>query len=508
MLSRTINTIRTFLGLTDTPSSYTGQAGLVVKVKGDETGLEFGTGGGVTDHALLTNLNWASAGHTIDANVNFAGFRAVALVCDNGVTLPSSPVSGQWFLHTPTGRKVLMMYDGSAWQPIWNNGAATMYVGSTGTDSQNNGGATGTGAFLTIQFAVNQIAGLVGGDVTINVAAGTYNESVKVEGKYATGAFNIIIEGARTVAYDGIVTSGSGGTGATRASVTAVDTDPSWLPWTTNQWVGYFVRFKDNTTTTALRGVVRPIVSNPAGAYAGTLTLCGTLNDATPAGTPPTPVSGDTFEIFSNGAIIDGQATRTTCFINGVNQQGVLLRTMHMQNTNQSTLTTYAVDTNPFGKPKMGTGGFLNLQGCSIDNAGGITVTADNGFATYWCYILSNYIQLTGGKGSFWNTFINAKASGGIGILAAYTSLVYVKAGTTIRGLSNTGYGLYVTGSTTIYTGNGVNEGYLYIAGWSTGAYALATSVIVGTSNNQYTDGALTNTTNESAVSASYGYID
>jgi hypothetical protein len=38
----------TFLQLTDTPSSYSGQAGKIVKVKSDETGLEFGTisGGG------------------------------------------------------------------------------------------------------------------------------------------------------------------------------------------------------------------------------------------------------------------------------------------------------------------------------------------------------------------------------------------------------------------------------------------------------------------------------
>ena len=37
--------ITTFLGLSDTPTTYSGQAGKVVKVKGDESGLEFGTGG-------------------------------------------------------------------------------------------------------------------------------------------------------------------------------------------------------------------------------------------------------------------------------------------------------------------------------------------------------------------------------------------------------------------------------------------------------------------------------
>jgi hypothetical protein len=43
-------TTKTFLGLTDTPDSYVGQAGKKVKVKADESGLEFvpDTGGGIT----------------------------------------------------------------------------------------------------------------------------------------------------------------------------------------------------------------------------------------------------------------------------------------------------------------------------------------------------------------------------------------------------------------------------------------------------------------------------
>lgn len=35
-----------FLELSDTPASYTGKAGLFLKVKADETGLEFGSGVG------------------------------------------------------------------------------------------------------------------------------------------------------------------------------------------------------------------------------------------------------------------------------------------------------------------------------------------------------------------------------------------------------------------------------------------------------------------------------
>src|SRR3990172_4336 len=122
-----------------------------------------------------------AVGNVLAGDVDFATYKAVALACDNGATLPTSPVTGQWFLHTPTGRKILMMYDGSAWQPVWNMGSATMYVnGTSGTDSQDKGFGTGTDAFNTIQFAVNQIAGLVGGNILIYISGGTYAENVIV----------------------------------------------------------------------------------------------------------------------------------------------------------------------------------------------------------------------------------------------------------------------------------------------------------------------------------------
>lgn len=70
-----------FTDLTDVPSSYTGQAGKVVKVKGTEDGLEFGTGG-ISDHTLLTNIGTSthpqldtersnSISHRADATIHF-----------------------------------------------------------------------------------------------------------------------------------------------------------------------------------------------------------------------------------------------------------------------------------------------------------------------------------------------------------------------------------------------------------------------------------------------------
>ena len=111
------------------------------------------------NHATLANLNWAAAGHTIDADVNFAKFKAIAMVCDNGATLPAAPVAGQWFLHTPTGRNVLMQYSGTVWIPIISLSSMTMYVDSEGAthgDNQNYGYSSAV-TFDTVQFAIDQI---------------------------------------------------------------------------------------------------------------------------------------------------------------------------------------------------------------------------------------------------------------------------------------------------------------------------------------------------------------
>lgn len=72
-----------FIGLSDSPSSYTGQAGKVVKVNATEDGLEFVVGGGgVTDHTLLTNIGTSthpqldserssSISHRADSTIHF-----------------------------------------------------------------------------------------------------------------------------------------------------------------------------------------------------------------------------------------------------------------------------------------------------------------------------------------------------------------------------------------------------------------------------------------------------
>jgi hypothetical protein len=72
MATTTINVNASFTGLSDTPSSYTGQAGKAVFVKLDESGLEFGTAGG-GDNLFTANLT-LGANRTHDMNGNSMTF--------------------------------------------------------------------------------------------------------------------------------------------------------------------------------------------------------------------------------------------------------------------------------------------------------------------------------------------------------------------------------------------------------------------------------------------------
>lgn len=211
----------TFLALTDTPSSYTGQAGKYAKVNSGESALEFDTPPGTTDHSALSNLNWASAGHTIDADLDFDGNKAVAMVLDSGSAVPASAHVGQPFMHTPTGRTIFMVYDGSSWVPIISLGAMTVYVDNTdGTDSVDYGGTVDSGAFKTIQYAINQVPTSYSGDVTIQVSAGDYNEALQIRGKFATVSCHFMLKG--TLSEQETVSSATvaAGTGATQGTVT------------------------------------------------------------------------------------------------------------------------------------------------------------------------------------------------------------------------------------------------------------------------------------------------
>jgi len=267
---------------------------------------EVGSGGG---GAGLFETDGTNTKLTTAQNIDFQKFKAIAMACDNGATLPSTPVTGQWFLHTPTGRKVLAMYDGTAWIPIISLGATTIYVdGTSGTDSLDLGGATGAGAFATIQYAVDSIGGLVGGNVDINVSSGTYYSTTTVSGKSITGDYFITIKGASSINTSGTATSGS--------VITLTDTSKSW---TTNSLRGKKVKL-------TLAGSVdeKIIQSNTS----NTITFDYTNNFTTDSST--------TYIVYDINTIISGASSgtptvksKTNCFY--ILQGSILLEDLEIQ---------------------------------------------------------------------------------------------------------------------------------------------------------------------------------
>ena len=171
---------------------------------------------------------------TLTADINFATYKAIAMTCDNGATVPTSPspTTGQWFLHTPTGRKVLMMYDGANWLPIISIGSMTVYVDSAnGTDDVDHGGAINASAFATIQYAIDRIPAVIGGNVIIYIdeaddtgERGTgqdYAEAVVIRGKQLGGDYSISIYGQVSEELaNTTMDSGVQGTADIEASVT------------------------------------------------------------------------------------------------------------------------------------------------------------------------------------------------------------------------------------------------------------------------------------------------
>jgi len=221
-----------------------------------------------------------NAEHTV------SGLAAYEAGCDQGTTFPGSPVSGQMYYRTD--RKVVYRYEDSVWNPERSYGAMTLYVDPTGTDDSSHGFASGTDAFLTINYALSQVPAIYGGDVVINVAAGTYTENVVVGGKSPSGPYTLTIQGTLTTTVSDTMTSGVQGTynSSTQASVTKTSAG-----WTTDAYKNKLCKFTSGSND----GQYRIIETNSS----TTLTLVGQK-------LPAAPAASDTFSIMSFGTVVSG----------------------------------------------------------------------------------------------------------------------------------------------------------------------------------------------------------
>ncbi len=391
---------------------------------------------------------------TFSKNVDFAKYKAIAMACDNGSTLPTSPATGQWFLHTPTGRKVLMMYDGSNWQPIISFGNMTLYVnGASGSDSPDKGWGSGANAFATPDYAVSMIPVQYGGNVVIWVASGTYS-SLTLRGKYPTGNYGITINGTMQTDYSGTVSSGTTGSAENYATLTV-----SGASWTPNQWVGYLAYYNSD---------YRVIYSNTA----DTITVVGYYS-STPATTLQIQHSTTT---ISNVYVYCNNVSLYYLDLYYVYAKGITDLFLYRNKiTNQTIYSPSAVNS------------LINMNTCYI------RIINSYGYST----IISQGSKLSDMRGCFWNS--EAGSATAIAVRVDSTSICGTGGG--VFAINGYGTGVYLYGDS--YMTCWSAGGKLRITNCGTGYnVSKGSQVELGASNN-YFSGC---TTNYTADATTYGY--
>ena len=422
--------VPTFLELSDTPAAYAG----------------FGL------HGLRVNAA-ANAVEFLDG------------IYESGATLPAAPVAGLRFLHTPAGRNILYVYDGTNWIPLISFGTMTVYIDKTdGTDDLNHGHGLNADAFQTVQFAVNTIPGLFGGNVVINLNNETYTEDVTIQGKYATGSYTITLQGVLTTLDSLTAAASVQGTGATQGTVVR-----NAGTWTLNQRQNKLVRF----TSGVNNGVSRIIDSNIAG---NTLTIVGTWPNGAPG-------AGDTFVVEDWATTINGWLTLMPDQIAVVANDCFILHVLTYRNSH---IVLARCKTNDFNYVP---GGQVDLHQCFCSGA--------------LYYIFGpNYLGLI-------NCYRSKLQPSSSGVWAcfdlAYSSVLNIQAGSILDGVAGVAWGIRARINSTVACWSAAADGYVRIRNFATaGIRAESGSMVIETANNQYAG----NLANETAVAASYGYID
>ena len=351
-------------------------------------------------------------------------YSEIAKYCPNGDTFPTSPQIGQWFLHTPTGRKYLYQFDGSTWAPIISLQAATLYVDfALGTDTQANGFGTGVNAYKTIGFAASYIPPLYTGVHTINVAAGTYTSTTTLPSKVSTNNTAITIKGAYTTLDTVVPTSGVIGNGLTQGSITKTGAG-----WTPNAYANKLL-FCQSGANANLYSVIDSNTTD-------TITIVGTFNSA--------PLATDTYLVYDWATILDVPAAISVNITNTLNAYTVQDISIKGNASNYSlSLGTNALQ--------------LQFSQCSIDAYGNGTVLLNNG-----------------AKARFDNTFVNAPAN--VYGVSAQNSSILTLVRDKIQGGAITGNrsGLAVTGGSICTFSRGC-----VIDGFNTGIQVTTNGVCV-----------------------------
>lgn len=404
------------------------------------------------------------------------GFNAAATKWSNrprsGATLPASPVAGELFMHTPTGRVILCQYDGSAWRPLYSYGAMTLYVSTTGTDDASHGTAGGSSAFFTVTYAVSWIPGQVGGDVTINVGAGTFAESVTLQGKAMTGPFAFSVQGTESIAL-ATFTSASGTQGATSTSGSVVI---AGTPWTPSAYRTLWLKAVSTANNAGVKRLVQDNTNN-------TITVVDYLAGAV--------VGTDTWQVVDAGTVINQ-------FNVAAGQFGtVTIDTVAFAYGNSYYLVAGNGSTVVWRYCRQ----VCSSSGGGIAGASGTSLT----FTSCWFTLVSLVAGLAAAISVNGCYLLNDRVANGATILSSNSSVVTLNVRNIIdgTGAGNSNYGVQAT------NGGLVNLQLIYhlvenYGGTSAvGLRANNTGIMYNSANVQYAG----NTANSSADATTYGII-
>jgi hypothetical protein len=403
----------------------------------------------------------------LSADLDFAGYQAKAMAIENSDSFPASPVQWQLFNHNPTGRSIWYQYDGSVWRPVISYGTMTLYVdGASGTDSPEKGTAAGADAFATIQYAADIIPGEYGGSITIHIAAGTYNETVTIKGKAPTGNYNITLKGTLTQLASATQDSSVQGSGATFGSITdtgAFTGLANKLLYSSNNDE---YRIIDSVTADTAT-VVGYWTAAPSGAY--TVYDWGTV------------VHSVVIQEFQTAIVLtDIKLSPTSAGYPLICFGGLTLLRCY------ATTGSASISTLPLRYP-----GILYADVCIIETTIAAIALLSYRLGTFEIY----RTKLIGSHTDSTVVQISDAAFGFIGAPPFWPCVIEGAAGA-----NKAIYGVFLIG------GGGVSfeTSYTKIRNCDTGIYSAQNSQAHYTANNQYSG----NTANETAIAASYGYID
>jgi hypothetical protein len=164
-------------------------------------------------HQLKINKNASGDTASVLFQTGFSGRAEFGLAGDDDFHVKVSPDGSSWHEAIVINRSSGAVRAAGLREVLSAN--RTYYVRTDGSDSNNGLANTSGGAFLTVQHAVNEVAKLDLSiySVTIQVADGTYDETVTVSGPF-TGSGNVTINGNATTPANVIIgRTGANGSG-------------------------------------------------------------------------------------------------------------------------------------------------------------------------------------------------------------------------------------------------------------------------------------------------------